>query len=68
MATSRPSNYAAISPLYLRIEETVDDARIVVNDGKPKLSAHVKLSLNCHFENGGLARNGLGFDRECIDE
>ena len=68
MAASRPSNYPAISPLCLRIEETMDDGRIVVNDGKPKLSADVKLSLNSPFENGGLARNGLGFDRECIDE
>jgi hypothetical protein len=39
MATSRPSDYAMISPLCLRIAETMHEARIVVSD---RLSGDVK--------------------------
>jgi hypothetical protein len=49
MATDRPSNYAAISLLYLRIAETMDDARIVVSDGAAQAERGRKaIPMNCH--------------------
>ena len=59
MATSTLSDYAAISPLCLRIAETMHDARIVVSDGADQAGRRRKeIPMNAMRINIG----GPGFD------
>jgi hypothetical protein len=51
MATSKPSDYAAISPLCLRIAETMHEARIVASDGVDQAERRRKaIPMNCHAD------------------
>jgi hypothetical protein len=59
MATSTLSDYAAISPLCLRIAETMHDSRIVVSDGADQAERRRKaIPMNAIRINIG----GPGFD------